>query len=127
MRLEDHGRTVPVRIVGEVFAPHTEADEVLTDAAALPDVPATTYYAAVRWGVDAARHLDGLRTELAPLGVAVESGRPGGSSDVIAALNALTALLTLMLVAVAGSGCSTPSPSIPTSASGRSAPPRRSV
>ncbi|GAA2826881.1 hypothetical protein GCM10010441_59180 [Kitasatospora paracochleata] len=104
VRLEDHGRTVPVRIVGEVFDPHTQTNEVLTDAAALPDLPPRSYHISVRHGSDAARYLDGLRTELTPLGITVESGRAGGSSDVIAALDALTGLLTLMLVAVAGLG-----------------------
>ncbi|MFD9130796.1 ABC transporter permease, partial [Kitasatospora sp. NPDC059571] len=104
VRLEDHGREVPVRIVGEVFDPHTQTNEVLTDGAAFTDLPPRSYYITVQHGTDVARYLGALRGELAPLGITVESGRAAGSSDVIAALDTLTALLTLMLVAVAGLG-----------------------
>ncbi|MFB7613537.1 FtsX-like permease family protein [Kitasatospora sp. NPDC056181] len=104
VRLEDHGRTVPVRIVGEVFDPHAQTNEVLAHAATFTDVVPRGYYVTVRQGSDVARYLDGLSAELTPLGATVETGRATGSSDVIAVLDTLTALLTLMLVAVAGLG-----------------------
>ncbi|MGK4581535.1 ABC transporter permease [Kitasatospora sp. HPMI-4] len=109
------GKTVPVRIVGEVFDPHTQTDELLTDTATLDgakldtatltgaksDPHPASYYLKLKPGTDAADFIRRLDTALAPLGGSAESGRAQGSSDVILALDTLTGVLTLLLVSVA--------------------------
>jgi putative ABC transport system permease protein len=106
--LEDHGKAVPVRIVGEVFDPHTQTMEVLTDAATLaaaePNLHPDTYSIAVKPGTEVGGYIHKLDTALRPLGVSAQSDQFQGKSDVILALDALTAILTLMLVATAGLG-----------------------
>lgn len=106
--LVDHGRTIRARIVGEVFDPHIQTNEVLTDAATLagaePDLRPETYAVKLTSGTDAAAYTRALNTRLAPLGVTAAHGGDGSKSGTIVVLNALTAALTLMLVAVAGLG-----------------------
>jgi putative ABC transport system permease protein len=106
--LEDHGKAVPVRIVGEVFDPHTQTMEVLTDAgtlaAAEPNLHPDTYSIAVKPGTEVRGYIHKLDTALRPLGVSAQSDQFQGKSDAILALDALTAILTLMLVATAGLG-----------------------
>ena len=106
--LEDQGRAVPVRIVGEVFDPHTQTNEVLTDAAtvagAQPDLHPDSYYIKLKPGTSTAGYLDGLNTALKPLGLAAAADSAGAASGTILALDTLTAALTLMLVAVAALG-----------------------
>ncbi|MDQ0835024.1 putative ABC transport system permease protein [Streptomyces achromogenes] len=102
------GEAVTVRIVGEVLDPRNDGMQVFTDAATLapahPDLTDTTQHIAVTSGTPAAGYADALNTSLAPLGVTARAGGTEGGSDVVATLNALSALLTLMLVAVAALG-----------------------
>ncbi|GAA2132557.1 hypothetical protein GCM10009760_07640 [Kitasatospora kazusensis] len=106
--LTDHGKEIPVRLVGEVFDPHTQTNEVLTDAATLataePDLRPETYAVKLKPGTDVAGYANTLNTSLAPLGVSAGTDRTHGVSGTIVSLDALTALLTLMLVTVAGLG-----------------------
>lgn len=106
--LTDHGKAIPVRIVGEVFDPHTQTNEVLTAAATLaaaePDLHPESYAIKLKPGTDAAGYTNTLNTSLAPLGVSASSGQTHNKSGTIVALNSLTAALTLMLVAVAALG-----------------------
>lgn len=106
--LDDHGKAVRVRIVGEVFDPHTQSNEVLTDAATFGSAESglrpETYSVKVKPGTDPARYLDALNSSLRPLGISAGTGQVGGSSDVILALDTLTAVFTLLLVAVAALG-----------------------
>ena len=107
--LVDQGRSVPVRIVGEVFDPHMQTNEVLTDtatiAAAEPDQHPDSYSIKLRPGTDRTAYLAGLNRALTPLGVTATTD-PGstGTSGTVVVLDALTAVLTLMLVAVAAMG-----------------------
>jgi len=102
--LFDHGRTVSVRIVGEVFDPHTDP-EVLVDAATFPDLTPDSYYIALRPGTDADGYVSRLSAALQPYGIEASSNRGSShSSGTILALATLTGLLTLMLVLVAGLG-----------------------
>jgi putative ABC transport system permease protein len=106
--LEDHGKAIRIRIVGEVFDPHTHTNEVLTDAATLtaaePAPHPASYYIKVKAGTNLGAYINTLNTTLTPLGISAETDQVHGTSDVILALDALTAILTLMLVAVAGLG-----------------------
>jgi len=99
---------VTVRIVGEVLDPRNDGMQVFTDAttltAAHPDLTETSHHIAVTSGTDVTRYVDTLNKALAPLGVTARAGGLGAGSDMVATLNALSAILTLMLVAVAALG-----------------------
>ncbi|WP_329579116.1 FtsX-like permease family protein [Kitasatospora sp. NBC_01250] len=106
--LEDHGKAIPVRIVGEVFDPHTQTNEVLTDAATLapaePRPQPVSYSIKLKPGTGAVGYATALNTALTPLGLTADSAQGRSESGTIVAMDALTGLLTLMLVAVAGLG-----------------------
>ncbi|MEW1547696.1 ABC transporter permease [Streptomyces tsukubensis] len=99
---------VTVRIVGEVLDPRSGGMQVFTDAstltAARPDPTDTSHHIAVTAGTDVADYVTALNKELAPLGVTARTGALHGGSDVVVTLKALSAVLTLMLVAVAALG-----------------------
>lgn len=82
--------------------------QVFTDAATLapahPDLTDTTQHIAAKSGTDVAGYVAALNKGLEPLGVTARAGGAEGGSDMVATLNALSALLTLMLVAVAALG-----------------------
>jgi putative ABC transport system permease protein len=109
--LDGVGEAVRVRIVGEVLDTRNDGMEVLTDAATLPaahsadPAPAeTTHHIAVEPGTDAASYAAALDEELEPLGVTARAGGDDRDSSMVLTLNALSATLTLMLVAVAALG-----------------------
>ncbi|MFI1482411.1 ABC transporter permease [Streptomyces sp. NPDC020747] len=99
---------VTVRIVGEVLDPRDDGMQLFTDAATLspahPALTDTTQHIAVKSGTDVVRYVDTLNEDLKPLGVTARPGGADGGSDMVVTLNALSALLTLMLVAVAALG-----------------------
>ncbi|MBF9069538.1 ABC transporter permease [Streptacidiphilus fuscans] len=107
--LTDHGKAVPVRISGEVFvASSGAAMSVFTDArtlaAAEPGLRPQIFSIALKSGTDANRYTDALNTVLGPTGAIAQVGDSGGASQMVILLDALTGLLTLMLVVVAGLG-----------------------
>lgn len=99
---------VLVRIVGEVLDPRKEGMQVFTDAshlaAARPDLTETSHHIAVDPGTDVADYVEALNRSLAPLEVTARSGERDAGGDMVDTLNALSAILTLMLVAVAALG-----------------------
>ncbi|MFH9350004.1 FtsX-like permease family protein [Kitasatospora sp. NPDC017646] len=102
-----HGRPVTVRIVGEVFDPHVQTNELLTDAATFPADTAPkpdTWFVKLKPGTDHAAYATALRGAIASLHLAAEADPGHSSSDSIAALNSLTATLTVLLIVVAGLG-----------------------
>ncbi|WP_316519921.1 ABC transporter permease [Kitasatospora brasiliensis] len=102
-----HGRAVTVRIVGEVFDPHVQTNELFTDAVNYPAgaAPRPDFWTVeLKPGTDRAGYATAVGAALAPAHMAVDTGGPHGSSDSIAALNSLTATLTLLLLVVAGLG-----------------------
>ncbi|WP_327358362.1 ABC transporter permease [Streptomyces sp. NBC_01304] len=109
-RLTLNGRKGPVtlRIVGEVLDPRYDGMQIFTDAATLhtaePDLTPTAHHIALKSGTDAASYTDTLNRDLRPLGLTAQVGSSEGSSEMVVTLNALSALLTLMLVAVAALG-----------------------
>lgn len=106
--LTDHGTPVRVRIVGEVFDPHKQLMEVLTDAATLraaePGLEPDQFFIQVRAGTDVAGYLRALNAALEPLHVTAAVGAGHGTGSTLVALATLTGLLTLLLVTVAGLG-----------------------
>ncbi|MEU3462791.1 FtsX-like permease family protein [Streptomyces sp. NPDC006733] len=107
--LTNEGRSAPVRIVGEALDLHDEGMTILTDSASLAGLAAVIDPESVQFSVDLTPGTDpqsyrtSLNTVLAPLGIGAEVNSPQTSSTVIA-MDTLAALLTLMLVAVAGLG-----------------------
>jgi putative ABC transport system permease protein len=105
--LTDDGRTVAVRIVGEVFHPTNDL-LVFTDAATIaatkPTLVAASYHIGLTEGTDVSSYVTALNSALGTSGFTAQPGQSRGSSETIVLLNALAALLTLMLVSVAGMG-----------------------
>ncbi|MCX5408812.1 ABC transporter permease [Streptomyces sp. NBC_00335] len=102
--LSEQGRTVRLRIVGEVFdlgdqgmALRTGMDSVAgLGSRYLP----SDFTVRLTSGTDTGRYVESLNAALKPLGAEAEAAGPGKSS-VIRAMQALIGMLTLMLVAVA--------------------------
>lgn len=99
-------RSTRVQIVGEIFALEDDGMDLLTSTATLAALgqPArvTEFQVELRPGTDLHSYLAQLTAAL-PTGVDAVPSR-GNHSDVIAAMDALIALLTIMLVAVAALG-----------------------
>jgi putative ABC transport system permease protein len=99
---------VTVRIIGEVLDPRNDGMQVFTDTSALtaarPDLTETSHHIALTSGTDASDYVEALNKDLAPLGVTARVGGLDGGSDMVATLDALSVILTLMLVAVAALG-----------------------
>ncbi|MET7365964.1 FtsX-like permease family protein [Streptomyces sp. NPDC005566] len=99
---------VTVRIVGEVLDPRNDGMQVFTDASTLaaghPDLTETSHHIAVTSGADVTGYVDALNEDLAPLGASARTGGLDAGGDMVVTLNALSGILTLMLVAVAALG-----------------------
>ncbi|MGW9135185.1 ABC transporter permease [Streptomyces sp. NPDC055681] len=99
---------VTVRIVGEILDPRNAGMQVFTDAstltAARPDLTETSHHIAVTSGTDVTGYVDALNKDLAPLGATARAGGLDAGGDLVVTLNALSVILTLMLVAVAALG-----------------------
>jgi len=108
LTLTAQGRSVGVRITGEVFDLHDQGLDVLTDLSTLtalsPGTEPDTYDVELRPGTDRGRYLASLNAALSPLGAEALPGGQGGGSGVILMMEALVGTLTLMLVAVAALG-----------------------
>jgi putative ABC transport system permease protein len=102
--LSERGRTVRLRIVGEIFDLGDKGMALRTDASSVAALrtrfmPAD-FAVELTPGTDTARYVEELNTALTPLG-AYAAPTEAGRSTVIIAMQALIAMLTLMLVAVA--------------------------
>ncbi|WP_405674582.1 FtsX-like permease family protein [Streptomyces sp. NBC_01511] len=106
--LDAEGSTVAVRIVGEVLDPRFDGMQVFTSTAtlkkAVPDLALTGHHIAVTSGTDVAGYIDALNDRLEPLGVTAQSREANDGGDQVVVINTLTAILTLLLVTVAGLG-----------------------
>ncbi|MFF6814291.1 ABC transporter permease [Streptomyces sp. NPDC012403] len=106
--LDGLAEPVTLRIVGEVLDPRKDGMQVFTDASALtaarPDLTETSHHIAVTSGTDVSAYVDALNEDLAPLGVAARAGGLDAGGDMVVTLNALSVILTSMLVAVAALG-----------------------
>ncbi|MFI1032200.1 FtsX-like permease family protein [Streptomyces sp. NPDC020951] len=105
--LTEQGRQASVRIVGEAFFTEGEGMELLTGAPTLGalglDAVPGRYDVQTKPGTDLTGYLAALNRALDPLD-AVAMADSGDESSVIAAMDALIGMLTLMLVVVAGLG-----------------------
>ncbi|WP_203594168.1 ABC transporter permease, partial [Streptomyces sp. SID9124] len=108
LTLNGLGAPVTVRIVGEVLDPRNDGMQVFTDVATLkaahPDLTETSHHIAVAPGTDVHTYVDALNKTLEPLGATARAGGLGAGGDMVATLDALSGILTLMLVAVAALG-----------------------
>ncbi|MGW3104536.1 ABC transporter permease [Streptomyces sp. NPDC001100] len=102
------GRPVVVRIVGEVFDTGNDGRRVFTDAATLrtaaPGLKSTAEYVDLKPGTGTDAYVSALNAELKPFGVSATSAKYANGSDTATVLDSLTALLTVLLVCVAGLG-----------------------
>ncbi|WP_018348278.1 ABC transporter permease [Longispora albida] len=107
MTLTINGRSVPIRVVGEVFSTRHDGMQVFTSLGTLlpaqPDLRPSEYRIDLAAGADREAYSAALTTALKPLGLEARPNQ-AGSSEVLLALNALTGLLTAMLVAIAALG-----------------------
>ncbi|MEY9878175.1 putative ABC transport system permease protein [Streptacidiphilus sp. MAP12-33] len=106
--LTDHGKAIPVKITGEVFVTKNQGMTLLTDARTLasaePNLHAAYFSIRLKSGTDPNTYANALNTALQPTGAIAQVGDGGGASQLLIMLDALTGLLTLMLVVVAGLG-----------------------
>ncbi|MGW2045081.1 FtsX-like permease family protein [Streptomyces sp. NPDC001858] len=105
--LTERGRQTSVRVVGEAFFTEGEGMELLTGTSTLTalglDATPGRYDVRTKPGTDLTGYLAALNRALDPID-AVAMADSGDSSSVIAAMDALIGMLTLMLVVVAGLG-----------------------
>ncbi|MDX2644073.1 FtsX-like permease family protein [Streptomyces sp. PA03-1a] len=106
--LDGLAEPVTVRIVGEVLDTRKGGMQVFTDtstlASARPGLTETSHHIAVAPGTDVTGYVKALNKHLGPLGVTARAGGLDSGSDMVVTLNALSVVLTLMLVAVAALG-----------------------
>jgi putative ABC transport system permease protein len=107
LTLTDNGKSTSVQVVGEVFTLSDDGMDLLTSTPTFADLglPAqpSEFHVDLRPGTSVSSYLDALNNTLQPTGA---EARPNQSrqSDVIKAMDALIAMLTVMLVVVAGLG-----------------------
>ncbi|WP_331766198.1 FtsX-like permease family protein [Embleya sp. NBC_00896] len=104
VRVTYQGDTQTLRIVGEAFDGSDDGMRIHADlgtfAAARPDV----FLVELKPGVSSAEYAESLAAVLQPLGGDAMANSPSESEGMIVILNAMAALLTLMLVSVAALG-----------------------
>ncbi|MCX4747892.1 FtsX-like permease family protein [Kitasatospora sp. NBC_01287] len=107
LTLTSQGSSVSAVIVGESFNAGQGGVELSADLPAFltgPQAPAIWgYHVALKPGVPIASYLGGLNAALAPLGVR-GTPRQVATPNMVVMVDAMTALLTLMLLVVAGLG-----------------------
>ena len=111
--LTDHGTQITVRIVGEVFNTENRGLQILTDlgtlAAAEPNLRPMTYNITLKPGTDSGSYIKALNTALAATASSSQLPATAEAAETetepfIVIINALTALLTLLLITVAALG-----------------------
>ncbi|TDO33912.1 FtsX-like permease family protein [Kribbella sp. VKM Ac-2527] len=111
--LTSHGKQLTVRIVGEAFNPENRGRQVLTDLgtlrAAEPQLRPDTYNIVLKPGTDKGAYIEALNTALAStatgtLSQAIAEAAETEIEPFIVIINALTGLLTLLLITVAALG-----------------------
>lgn len=101
------GRSATVTVVGEVFDLTHGGQRFYTDTSTLTALGIAAapqqFFVDLRPGTDVTAYQDALSSRIAPYGAQADAAGDG-SSSVIVAMNAITALLAVMLLAVAGIG-----------------------
>lgn len=93
-----------LRIVGEAFDTSDDVLEIHADIADFPAVTPTEFRIDVKEGVSPTEYAEKLAAAVQPLGADAFANSPSQQDNLLIVLNAMAALLTLMLVSVAGLG-----------------------
>nr|WP_246150811.1 ABC transporter permease [Streptomyces qinzhouensis] len=88
----------------QVFTDISTLTAAHPDPTAYPDLTETSHHIAVASSTDIPGYVKALNKDLTPLGAVARVGGLDNGSEIAATLNALSAILTLMLVAVAALG-----------------------
>ncbi len=104
VRVTHQGRAQTLRIVGEAFDTSDDNLEVHANLADFPAAEPGVFLVEVKPGVPATDYARDLAATVRPLGADASANSPSGQDNMVLILNAMAALLTLMLVSVAGLG-----------------------
>ncbi|WP_217237309.1 ABC transporter permease [Streptomyces sp. AC555_RSS877] len=104
VRVTHQGRAQTLRIVGEAFDTSDDNLEVHANLADFPAAEPGVFLVDVEPDVSAAAYARDLAATVRPLGADASANSPSGQDNMVLILNAMAALLTLMLVSVAGLG-----------------------
>ncbi|MET7732186.1 FtsX-like permease family protein [Streptomyces sp. NPDC005402] len=96
--------TATLRIVGEAFGTSDDELEIYANMADFPTAKPRMFLIDVKEGVSAVAYAQELDAKTEPLGADTRANSPSEGDNFILVLNTMAALLTLMLVSVAGLG-----------------------
>ncbi|WP_411148905.1 ABC transporter permease [Streptomyces sp. A30] len=104
VRVTHQGRTQTLRIVGEAFDTSDDELEIHANLADFPAAEPGVLLVEVKPGVLATEYARELAAEIQPLGGDAHANSPSEQDGLLLVVQAMAALLTLMLVSVAGLG-----------------------
>jgi putative ABC transport system permease protein len=104
VQVTHQGQPRTLRIVGEAFDTSDDELEIHANLADFPSVEPGVFLVEVKPGVQATEYARELAETVRPLGGEAIANSPSGQDNLVLVLNAMAALLTLMLVSVAGLG-----------------------
>ncbi|MGI5192839.1 ABC transporter permease [Streptomyces sp. CA-288835] len=104
IRVTHEQRTQPLRIVGEAFDTSDDELEIHADLADFPKAAPGVFLVEVKSGVSATAYARDIAAAVQPLGGDASANPSSEQDNLVLILNAMAALLTLMLVSVAGLG-----------------------
>ncbi|MES5819941.1 FtsX-like permease family protein [Streptomyces sp. RG80] len=104
VRVTTGADTAALRIVGEAFETSDDNLEVYADLADFPHAEARMFNVEVKDGVSASEYAETLAAAVRPLGGEAFANSPSEQDNLLILLNTMAALLSLMLVSVAGLG-----------------------
>ena len=96
--------TATLRIVGEAFDTSDDVLEIQANAADFPATKPQVFLVDVKPGVSAAAYAEKIAAQIQPLGGDAQANSASQQDNFVLILNTMAALLTLMLVSVAGLG-----------------------
>jgi putative ABC transport system permease protein len=96
--------TAVLRIVGESFGSSDDVLEIQVNSADFPATRPQVFLVDVKPGVSAVAYAEKLAARIEPLGADARANTPSEQDSFVLILNTMAALLTLMLVSVAGLG-----------------------
>ncbi|MGW2288439.1 FtsX-like permease family protein [Streptomyces phaeochromogenes] len=104
VRVTHQGDTRTLRIVGEAFDTEDDGMQLHAAMAEVPKAEPRTFLVEVKPGVSPADYADKLAAVVRPLGGDAMANSPSEQDSFVLILQSMAALLTLMLVSVAGLG-----------------------
>ena len=104
IRVTHQQRTQTLRIVGEAFDTSDDELEIHANLADFPKAAPGVFLVEVKSGVSATEYARDLAAAVQPLGGDASANSSSEQDNFVLILNAMAALLTLMLVSVAGLG-----------------------